>query len=177
MQIIYARQPLPEPSDGNHIVPASMFLVGPTPRSKDVPSWRPQALEILEDIGFPGVVFVPEDESWGLSDVIYEEQTDWEIDGLGRSAAHAIWIPRNLRTMPGFTTNSEFTLCYALALHRMAIGAPPGAEKVRYQRQLTNRVERVFRSFGHPVPTVRPHWHTDLRSTLQAAVSIALSDA
>ena len=32
----------------------SIFLAGPTPRREDVPSWRPQALEVLAGLGFTG---------------------------------------------------------------------------------------------------------------------------
>lgn len=50
MQVIHALQKLPK----------SIFLAGPTPRDKNTPSWRPQALEILRDMGFGGPVYVPE---------------------------------------------------------------------------------------------------------------------
>ncbi len=38
----------------------SIFLAGPTPRNKEVKSWRGEALEILQRLGFDGVVYVPE---------------------------------------------------------------------------------------------------------------------
>lgn len=38
----------------------SIFLAGPTLRKEIVKSWRPQAIEILEELGFDGVVYVPE---------------------------------------------------------------------------------------------------------------------
>lgn len=55
MEVIYARQPLPDR------VEASIFLAGPTPRSRATRSWRPEALDMLRDLGFSGHVFVPED--------------------------------------------------------------------------------------------------------------------
>ena len=38
----------------------SIFLAGPSPRSSGVPSWRPQALDLLRALGFSGTVLVPE---------------------------------------------------------------------------------------------------------------------
>ena len=54
MQVIYAQKMAPE------IFSKSVFLVGPTPRDKETASWRPIALDILRDIEYDGVVFVPE---------------------------------------------------------------------------------------------------------------------
>lgn len=58
MEVIYALEDMPD------TFTKSIFLAGPTPRNKDeVESWRPDALKILEDKGFDGVVFIPEPES------------------------------------------------------------------------------------------------------------------
>ena len=38
----------------------SIFLAGPTPREKDIISWRNEAIKILENLGFDGIVYVPE---------------------------------------------------------------------------------------------------------------------
>lgn len=37
----------------------SIFLAGPTPRGENVISWRAEACEILKQLGFDGVVYVP----------------------------------------------------------------------------------------------------------------------
>ena len=55
--VIYADQPC-------EVAPPSLFLAGPTPRSSEVLSWRPQALEVLRGLGFPGTVLVPERRDW-----------------------------------------------------------------------------------------------------------------
>lgn len=55
MKVIY--------SDQKIVVPAgqkSIFLAGPTPRDQQTPSWRIEALTILDGLGFNGIVFVPE---------------------------------------------------------------------------------------------------------------------
>ena len=38
----------------------SIFLAGPTPRSKEVNTWRKDALKILDKLEFDGLVYVPE---------------------------------------------------------------------------------------------------------------------
>jgi hypothetical protein len=38
----------------------SIFLAGPTPRTPGIISWRKEACEILEELGFNGIVYVPE---------------------------------------------------------------------------------------------------------------------
>lgn len=42
----------------------SIFLAGPTPREEKVASWRVAAVKKLEELGFDGVVFVPEHSAW-----------------------------------------------------------------------------------------------------------------
>lgn len=85
----------------------SLFLAGPTPRSSEVKSWRPEALRFLEQAGYDGVVFVPEDRDGGAR-LTYENQTDWEHRMLNVADCILFWVPRNLETMPAFTTNIEF---------------------------------------------------------------------
>jgi hypothetical protein len=39
-----------------HPIPKSIFLVGPTPRDEETPTWRHEALDILRGRGFKGTV-------------------------------------------------------------------------------------------------------------------------
>lgn len=75
MQITYANQDFPQ------IITRSLFLCGPTPRDDETPSWRPEAYRLLEQMGFDGQVFTPEDApgSWREN---YDGQIDWEREGL-----------------------------------------------------------------------------------------------
>ncbi|HVI00101.1 MAG TPA: nucleoside 2-deoxyribosyltransferase domain-containing protein, partial [Enhygromyxa sp.] len=100
MQVVYARQPFPA------AFTRAIFLAGPTPRSSDVPSWRPRALELLAERGYDGAVFVPEDAD-GNARFDYTDQIDWESEGLALADVIVFWIPRDLDTLPGFTTNVE----------------------------------------------------------------------
>ena len=58
---------------------------------------------------FEGVVFVPEDEG-GTFRGSYHDQVTWERDALAASDCVLFWVPRELKTMPAFTTNVELSL-------------------------------------------------------------------
>ena len=125
MEIIHSREVFPLAWK------RSIFLAGPTPRNTEVKSWRSEALRILKILGYDGVVFVPEDRNG----VIYEnfdhrEQVNWEHQALNAADCILFWVPRNLGTLPGFTTNVEFGL-YA-HLGKSVLGYPLDAEKMKY---------------------------------------------
>ncbi len=180
MNIVYARQPLPPLVDGK--VPNSMFLFGPTPREENIPSWRPRALDFLRQARFNGVVFVPENEEWGLDKVIYEEQTRWEITAAGISKVRVVWIPRELAHMPAFTTNTEYGFVIAFDPGSVVLGCPMGAVKVAYQKQLARDImllhaafeADIVRRYGQAAPLPEPiHTFETLEETLFKAVEIA----
>ena len=111
----------------------SIFLAGPTPRSRDVKSWRPEAVRlILEEYGFRGNVYVPEyrqhiDELKGFE---YGEQIEWEHHYLDNCTAILMWVPREMETMPALTTNCEWGLYVKSG--RLFYGRPPNAPKCSY---------------------------------------------
>jgi len=113
----------------------SIFLAGPTPRSQDVQSWRPEALKLLEELGYDGVVFVPEDrpDENGVTTYHgnYIAQIDWEECYLHMADVILFWVPRDLKTMPAFTTNDEWGFWKKSG--KVVFGAPESAEKCRYQ--------------------------------------------
>ncbi|MBM7775370.1 8-oxo-dGTP pyrophosphatase MutT (NUDIX family) [Actinokineospora baliensis] len=111
---------------------ASVFLAGPTPRSPEVPSWRPAAVAELE-ARWSGsgtlVVFVPEPLDGVWPD--YTDQRTWELRWGDRCDVVLFWIPRG-PGMPALTTNDEFGRWKDSG--RVVLGTPPEAESVRYQR-------------------------------------------
>lgn len=134
---------------------ASLFLAGPTPRSADVASWRPAALEELErrwDAEGDLVVFVPEPRGEVWPD--YDRQRTWELFWGDRSDVVLFWIPRS-PLLPGLTTNDEWGRWKDTG--RAVLGTPPDAMSVRYQRDYAT-------SRGIP-----------LSDTLEATVATALS--
>ncbi len=122
MIINYSDQPVKKGLD-------SIFLAGPTPRDKSVPSWRPDALECLKRLGFDGIVYVPELSS-GKAKFNYDDQVEWEWDALESAGVILFWVPRNIKTMPGLTTNLEFG-SYIKEKNRV-YGRPNDAESIKY---------------------------------------------
>lgn len=155
MKVIYALQPFPKSFR------KAIFLVGPTPRIDKVtgkptaPSWRPEALRILAKRGYDGVVFVPEtqDKVWKHE---YDDQIRWETEGLHLADRIVCWVPRDLKTMPAFTTNHEHGAWYRSG--KTVLGAPPSAPKMRYLQALGAEV-------GEPQA-----------ETLEATIDLALAD-
>lgn len=135
MEIIYARKPLPAGYK------KSIFLAGPTPRSAEVKSWRPEAIQELNDAGYDGVVFYPEDEKYDdLNSLEKDEQIRWEHQCLDRADCILFWIPRDLATLPAFTTNVEFGLYSDSG--RVILGTPAEAPK-NYYLQFTAREKKI----------------------------------
>jgi hypothetical protein len=136
----------------------SIFLAGPTPRSKEVKSWRPEAIDILAEERFNGQVFVPEGR-WITWHSNYEAQVEWEEKGLILADCISFWIPRVMETMPALTTNDEWGTWKKSG--KVVLGAPPEAVKVRYQRYYATK-------YGIPQ-------FDTLRDTLRAAIQKAIS--
>lgn len=113
MKLVYTGEDMPEKFT------SSMFLAGPSLRpgqEDEIESWRKDAIKILEDKGFDGVVFVPETRSGKFSeDFSYDDQVEWEHKYLNVADCIVFWVPRDLSLdknnkikLPAFTTNVEW---------------------------------------------------------------------
>jgi 8-oxo-dGTP pyrophosphatase MutT (NUDIX family) len=123
LKTIFAPEPFPDSFE------RSLFLAGPSPRKAGHPNWRAEALTLLEQRGYDGHVFLPIPRDRGFS-WSYLEQVQWEQDALDRSDVVLFWIPRDLKTLPGFTTNVEFGQRYRG--RKVVLGFPPDSPKNRY---------------------------------------------
>jgi len=171
MKIYYVNSELPEKS----LIENSIFLAGPTPREKAVPSWRPDAVSILEDVGFGGSVFIPEtdDGDWLRH---YDRQVEWEWSALAKATVVLFWIPRHLGEMPGFTTNVEFGLIAALKPKSAVLAFPEGAPKTRYLAELADQIEHFHNIFGSK-SGLPPYCAIPRASTLRSALEICVNKA
>ncbi len=113
------------------------MLVGPTPRSIEVSSWRPEAIRLLEAIGYDGVVFIPEreDGTWRHS---YDDQVETEERMLNAADCIVCWIPRDMKTMPALTTNDEWGGWKDSG--KMVFGAPKDAPHTSYQKYYARKL-------------------------------------
>jgi calcineurin-like phosphoesterase family protein len=115
----------------------SVFLAGPTPRDLETPSWRPNMVKALRDAGFNGDIIIPEtrDPEVGYN---YDNQIDWEHEGLTTADLIIFWVPRELEKMPAFTTNIEFGEW--MNSGKVVLGYPEGAEKMKYMQYKADRI-------------------------------------
>ncbi len=134
----------------------SVFLVGPTPRSLDVPSWRPEAIQILRDLEFDGAIFVPERSNWEANQSYYN-QVEWEYFCLSKATHIVAWVPRCMQTMPALTTNVEFGYWLASTPERFFYGRPKDAPHTDYLDWMYEKITK--------------RWPTkDLKTLLQTAL-------
>jgi hypothetical protein len=129
MEVVYALEPIKDIQEEPDV---PIFLVGPTPRRRDVKSWRPEALKILEKAKFGGSIYVPEDRTEEYRHD-YNFQVEWEHKALEHCRKHGAiiaWVPRDLRDMPAFTTNVEFGMYVKESC--FFYGRPNYAEKNTY---------------------------------------------
>jgi diadenosine tetraphosphate (Ap4A) HIT family hydrolase len=145
VRVAYAREPLPARG-------TSVFLAGPTPRSADVPSWRPDAItELARQWNGPGPLTVLSPESRGGKRAEhYDDQVSWETRARASADSILFWIPRDLKTMPAMTTNVEFGL--DVTTGRAVLGCPPGCANPERNRYLI----WVARQHGVPVRETLP---------------------
>lgn len=113
----------------------SLFLAGPSPRGHGEPDWRKDAVAWLEAAGYDGTVFIPlPRDGVYRADYDHVAQIDWELEHLEKAGAIVFWIPRDLKLLPGFTTNVEFGRFSRSG--RAVLGYPEIAPKMRYLHHL-----------------------------------------
>ena len=112
----------------------TIFLAGPTPRSPEVPSWRPEAVRLME--GCEGTLYIPEPRAGAFNP---DEQVKWEWDALAAAQHILFWVPRDLNTMPAFTTNVEFGYWVAKNYLKVTLAYPKMAPKMSYLHKLADK--------------------------------------
>lgn len=162
MQIIYYGDEMPETFN------KSLFLAGGSLRpGQEGTSWREDAIKILEDIGYDGVVFCPENEDGKFDEFDeldkdnYSKIVEWENKYLALADCIMFWVPRDLSLdedgnlkLACLTTNVE----YGMYCDRgnIVFGAPKDADKVSYLKYYADK-------YNVPV-------NTTLTATLESAL-------
>lgn len=110
-----------------------IFLAGPTVRGNqpELVSWRFEAIEIFENLGFKGSLIVPEFESKTESDKGKDWIPVWEFTGLKTADVILFWIPRT-RELIGLTTNYELGYWVAKEREKVIYGRPDDAYRISY---------------------------------------------
>lgn len=143
MHIVYSGEESPK------TVKKSIFLAGPSPRKSSDPNWRMEAFQVLEALGYDGVVYAPiwregpPDEAGKPFN--YDGQVEWETKYLNACDVIVFWVPRNMKTLPALTTNVEYGMW--LTSGKIVLGFPEDAEHMTYLNwQGNHEGVPVFRS-------------------------------
>ncbi|ATY17281.1 hypothetical protein CU254_42620 (plasmid) [Amycolatopsis sp. AA4] len=157
IRLVQAREPLPGPDE------PSVFLAGPTAVSGGpVPSWRPDAVDLFGRLWRqpePLAVMTPENPVRARR---YINQFTWENASRKHAKAIMYWIPRDMVSLPGMTTNVEFG--YDVAAGRtVVLGCPPDCPDPRRNKYLVH----LARAHGVPV-------RTTLRDTVETAARLVI---
>ena len=130
MRTIYAGESFPTS------MTKSLFLAGPSPRNSDHHNWRAEAIQILQQRGYDGDVYLPLPRD-GIFPEDYIGHVDWEQNAMERSDIVVFWIPRDLEDLPGFSTNVEFG--QKCSNRNIVLGYPEGAPKTKFLQFLAEK--------------------------------------
>lgn len=110
-----------------------IFLAGPTVRGNQphLTSWRFEAIELFEKMGFKGELIVPEFTVRTESDKGKDWIPIWEFTGLQAADVILFWIPRT-RELIGLTTNYELGYWVAREREKVIYGRPDDAYRISY---------------------------------------------
>lgn len=147
MKVIYTGEEIPEKFS------KSLFLAGGSLRpgqEKEMESWRVDAIKHLEDMGYNGLVFCPENRDGKFEkDFSYDNQIAWEEKHLNIADCIVFWVPRNLSLdsddepkLPCFTTNIEWGAWADSG--KVVLGAPEDAEKMSYLKHYAEEFKVPF---------------------------------
>ena len=122
---------IPSDEEGNMTdlssVKNAIFLAGPCPREdyENQDKWRNEAVDILKDIGFNGIVLNPTNKNYSKMKSL-DKQTAWENEAMSIASAIVFWCDRS-ETHPGFTTNYEIGAW--MEKPRIYVGIPEAVKK------------------------------------------------
>jgi len=119
----------------------SIFLAGPSPRNNIDKSWRKEAIKIFKKNNFDGTIFIPEYRINNQESFDYIDQIEWEEEALNAADIILFWIPRDMTTFPGFTTNIEWGYWTAKKPSKLLLGSPDNTPKMAYLNYYADKLE------------------------------------
>lgn len=147
----------------------SIYLAGTNTKQfvgSKLRNWREDALELLEEFGYDGVVIIPEDNpegSYHFPSSIdekpqYLEQITWEQKWLNSVDAIVCWLPRSIPDNIGLASNVEVAR-YLTSGKLFAGSYPVGKDSDR-----NNYLKTIFQ-----IENIV--WYTELRECIKAALN------
>lgn len=148
----------------------SIFLAGPSSRD-DVLSfkWRSFAHHYLRQVGFQGIIVIPEprEDDWSFKDTSPTSIVEWEATRLLKVTLGFFWIPRHPVQLPGRVTNTEVGFLAGMAYadparfrQRIIWGYPLDAWKVKSEHHWLSNVAGI--EPFHDLKTMCQSAHTRL---------------
>ena len=141
----------PKDSFSDALTGPSIFLAGPTLRHnlKDFTPWREEAIKLFITHKFNGNIFIPEPFQGD-----YAKQILWEEYHLEKCSCILFWIPRDMQTLPGLTTNIEFGEW--MKSSKVVLGFPEEAEHISYLAYKANKYRiPIFNTLEQTVLSAR----------------------
>lgn len=119
MRTFFVGEPFPQE------ITCTLFLMGPSAQGTHAaaPSWRREALGMLDSFGFSGEVFVPELRK-GACGIETCAQASWEEAAQHQSDRILVWLP-------GTAANDEWGYWKSRDPARLILGVPPDTPHVR----------------------------------------------
>lgn len=103
----------------------SIFLAGPINNKVESASWRMDATKILGNLGFDGIVYVPELEHDSKL-IENTNQFEWEKEAMKNATSIVLWVPSHVRNIPyqvsmefGYWISKKPSKCLYGRAHRM----------------------------------------------------------
>ena len=114
----------------------AIFLAGPCPRQDFEEDWRYEAFDILDHLGFAGVIITPTNPYFNMmkdfgisSEQARKMQVAWERAAMNIASSIVFWVSRSEK-FPARTTNYEFGEWYKKP--NVFVGWPDDAEHNEY---------------------------------------------
>ena len=155
MQLVFMGEPYPQKVEKMLFLAASALHEG-----KLSSSWRIAAIQLLEQLGYDGIVYIPENREGcpTTAALDYEARVKWTRGALMRSDVIVFWLSEDLKSMPNIVMGVE--LGWLMQSGRIVLGAPLETGEIRalqiyarefhvpYYRELSEALHEAVNRIG-----------------------------